>query len=255
MHLACIQPDIAWEDPAANRAAIRAMLDFQPQPAGSLVVLPEMFSTGFSMNVARTAEPEPSETARFLADTARERSHYIVAGMVTRSADGRGKNIALAFDPSGREIARYTKLHPFSFAGENDHFEPGDRLVSFPWQDIKVVPFICYDLRFPEIFRASASAHLFVVIANWPAAREDHWLTLLRARAIENQAYVAGVNRCGTDPKNSYNGRTQIIGPRGEIVADAGSAPGIIEATLDLPALEKYRAEFPALRDRRRDLA
>jgi omega-amidase len=119
-----------------------------------------------------------------------------------------------------------------------------------------VAPFICYDLRFPEAFRVATrrGAQVLAVIANWPAAREGHWMTLLRARAIENQTFVIGVNRCGTDPNHTYSGRSQIIDPRGEILADAGSTEGLIHGRLDLQLLTAYRNEFPALRDMRDDL-
>jgi predicted amidohydrolase len=119
------------------------------------------------------------------------------------------------------------------------------------WHDFQVAPFVCYDLRFPEIFRAAVKQEtgLFVVIANWPSAREEHWLALLKARAIENQAYVLGVNRCGDDPKLHYSGRSQLIDPRGAILADAGESEGVISAELDLKALEEYRSSFPALAD------
>jgi predicted amidohydrolase len=125
--------------------------------------------------------------------------------------------------------------------------------VSCDVEGWNVQPTICYDLRFPELYRATGvrGAELICVIANWPAARESHWLTLLKARAIENQAYVAGVNRCGRDPNVEYSGRSQIIDPRGEVVADAGSAETIIAAELDREALRAYRAKFPALNDAR----
>ncbi|HKG80277.1 MAG TPA: nitrilase-related carbon-nitrogen hydrolase, partial [Pyrinomonadaceae bacterium] len=117
--------------------------------------------------------------------------------------------------------------------------------------EFTVSPFICYDLRFPEIFRAAVfqGAQLFVVIANWPASRVRHWITLLKARAIENQAYVMGVNRCGNDPKLSYSGHSMIIDPRGEVLADASEVEGVISAEIDAEALAQYRREFPFLND------
>jgi len=125
----------------------------------------------------------------------------------------------------------------------------------FAWQSFQVAPFICYDLRFPELFRASArrGAQLFAVIANWPLTRAQHWITLLQARAIENQAYVAGVNRCGRDPKLGYNGRSLIISPQGDILADAEDKECVISAELDLAGLLAWREKFPALQDMRPD--
>jgi omega-amidase len=132
----------------------------------------------------------------------------------------------------------------------------GTGIATFSCNSFTVAPFICYDLRFPEAFRVATrrGAQVLVVIANWPASREAHWRSLLNARAIENQAYVAGINRCGTDPNHTYAGRSLIIDPRGEILADAGPSEGWIEAHLDLASLTAYRSEFPALEDMRDDL-
>jgi omega-amidase len=252
MILACCQHDIFWEDKAATHARVRALLDGAALPKGSLVLLPEMFSTGFSMNVAQIAEGQERATETFLASEARARGVSILAGVVS-SSSGRGRNEALLMGPDGREQARYAKLHPFSFGGEDRHFEAGRSLCTFEWQGIKVAPFICYDLRFPEAFRAAVDlgAELLVVIASWPLARAAHWVALLRARAIENQAYVAGVNRCGDDPKLAYGGRSLIIDPRGEVLAEAGDAECVLTAPIDHASLVAYRSEFPALKDRR----
>ena len=134
----------------------------------------------------------------------------------------------------GREVARYTKLHPFSPAGESLHYLPGDAVLLADVHHTKVSPFICYDLRFPEAFRRAIrlGAELLVVIANWPDARADHWTTLLKARAIENQAYVLGVNRCGRDPWLSYPGRSALFGPKGELISELGPEESPLRATL-----------------------
>jgi omega-amidase len=257
MVVACCQLDIAWEDKARNHARVKALIDRTPLPAGSLLLLPEMFATGFSMNLARACESAEHETERFLATLARERGLFVLGGVANVAPDGRGRNEAVAFDPGGRELARYCKLHPFTYGGESEHFAAGEHLAGFDWVGCRVAPFVCYDLRFPEAFRVAVrrGVRLFVVIANWPAERESHWVTLLRARAIENQAYVAGANRCGSDPAQRYGGRSLIVDPRGEILADAGSAEGIIQAPIDLAALEAYRQAFPVLSDMRADLS
>jgi omega-amidase len=251
MQVVCFQLNIRWEDKAANFSTIRRMLEASVPEAGSLVVLPEMFSTGFSMNVQSIAEGEPSETAAFLADCARRFGVWMLGGLVTPFPDGCGRNEALVVDPLGTETLRYAKIHPFSFGGEGEFYSGGDAIKTFKWQGFVVAPFICYDLRFPEVFRLAVQkgAQLFPVIANWPAVREAHWITLLKARAIENQAYVVGVNRCGADPKLEYSGRSIIIDPHGEILADAGTEQGVASADVDLEELKKWRAEFPALRD------
>lgn len=253
MKIYCCQFNIEWENKAANHSKVLAMLDATMPEEGSLVLLPEMFATGFSMNVGGIAEGAEHQTEMFLAAVAAKYNIFIVGGLVTSGADNKGRNEAAVFNPDGKEIARYCKLHPFSFGGETRHYMSGETIALFNWQDFTIAPFICYDLRFPEIFRAAVrrGAQLFTVIANWPQAREAHWITLLQARAIENQAYVAGVNRCGQDPKLAYSGRSLIIDPRGTIIADAGNEEVIISAELDLEALQAYRRDFPALEDMR----
>jgi predicted amidohydrolase len=137
--------------------------------------------------------------------------------------------------------------------GESANYQAGREVAVFPWQGFTVAPFICYDLRFPEHFRAATrrGAQLITVIANWPVKRIGHWVTLLQARAIENQAYVAGVNRCGADPTLTYNGRSLIVSPKGDILADAGHGESVISAEVNLQELLDYRRELPFLADMR----
>lgn len=253
MQIICLQLNSVWENKAANHEKVRRHLTESPPPKGSLVLLPEMFATGFSMDIANISESSSHESETFLAQTAQEFGIYLQAGIVTTAPDGRGRNESVTFSPDGDEIARYHKLHPFSYGGETRCYAAGDCLASFPCGEFQVAPFICYDLRFPEIFRAAVQkgTQLYTVIANWPTVRVEHWITLLRARAIENQAYIAGVNRCGHDPNLEYPGRSSIIDPRGEILADGGSEEGIISADIDLDVLLQYRSTFPALADMR----
>ena len=251
MHVVACQLDIAWEDKRANFARVRHMLAADPVPPGSLVVLPEMFATGFSMNVARVAEPVRGETHDFLASLAAEWKSYVIGGIATQSAGELARNEAVAFDPAGNELARYCKQQPFTLGGERDHYAAGDRHVLFRCGEWLVSPFICYDLRFPELFRPAAGegAQLLAVIANWPQARAAHWPALLHARAIENQAYVVGVNRTGNDPRLVYRGESLIVDPHGTTLAWAGNAEELLTANLDLKDLVDYRRKFPALSD------
>jgi omega-amidase len=253
MKLFCCQLDIIWEDKQANFEKVENLLAVALPPAGSLVALPEMCFTGFSMDVSRISGHEPELTEGFLAAMAQKYRVYIVSGLVTRTPEVRGRNEAIFVTSDGIVEGRYQKLHLFSPAGEDAFFEPGDRVVTFTWQGGLVAPFICYDLRFPEPFRAAIDlgAELYLVIANWPRARERHWLALLQARAIENQAFVAGVNRCGCDPKSDYSGRSVIVAPNGEVIADAGESEGLISAEIDWKTVREYRKRFPALADRR----
>jgi predicted amidohydrolase len=250
--VAC-QWDIAWEDKAVNHARVRELLAAAAPQRDALVVLPEMFATGFSMNVAGITDSRSGETQRFLAETAARLGVCLLGGLVTGVADGEGRNEAVLYSPRGLEAGRYCKIHPYSLAAEGEHFIGGSGLSLLACSEFVLAPFVCYDLRFPEVFRAAAArgATLFCVIASWPAARSDHWRTLLRARAIENQAYVVGVNRCGDDPAVRYAGGSVIFGPRGEVLAEAGAEEGTIAADLDLVALQDYRRAFPSLADMR----
>ena len=251
MNIACVQFDIAWEDKEANDAKVRSLLRTTKVPRGSLVLLPEMFACGFSMNVATIAEEQGGPTERFLAATAQEFGVFLLGGTVTKGGNGKGRNECVVFSPEGKLLARYCKMQPFTLGGEMACYEPGERALIVSCGEISVAPFICYDLRFPEVARSVASQrpHLMTFIANWPNTRLHHWPRLLQARAIENQCYVAGVNRIGNDPRFQHSGRTMIVDPHGEILADAGNAECVIQGTLNVPWLEEYRRAFPALDD------
>lgn len=251
MRVLAVQPDIAWEDKAANFAHVEALLAAAQVPAGSLIVLPEMFATGFSMNVAGIAESPDGPTQRFMKGLAQKYRATVIAGVVTAAEDGRGLNQAVVIGPDGGEVARYTKMHPFSFAGENEHYAPGDQVVTFPVGGFTAAMQICYDLRFPELYRQAAlrGADLLVTIASFPLAREAHWVALSVARGIENQAFMVASNRCGRDPGNAYGGRSMVIDPSGRVVADAGDQPGIASADIDPAGASACRASFPALAD------
>ena len=255
MNAVCIQLDIVWSDPQANREAVAEMLAATDLTGGDLVVLPEMFSTGFTMDPNALAEPPDGPTAVFLAQTAKRFGVYLLGGLPGRHGDT-FRNEAVLLDPNGSVLGRYWKMHPFSPSGEGMHYTPGDETIVIPIGEFQLAPAICYDLRFPELFRsaAAAGANLIAVIANWPAKRADHWTCLLRARAIENQAYVAAVNRCGSDPNHTYAGGSVIIDPQGNILALAGDDQCVIRAPLDREALKRWREDFPALRDIRRDV-
>ena len=251
MKIAAVQLDIAWEDKAANFARVRALLAAAPPEPDSLIVLPEMFACGFSMNLAVTRQDAAREDETFLAGLAREHRAFVLGGVVSPTAGEMGCNDAVVFSPAGTLLARYTKIHPFSLGGEAQGHAAGAEIVTFECGGFTVAPFVCYDLRFPEIFRVAAhqGANLFVVIALWPAKRQQHWLTLLQARAIENQAYVIGVNRVGTDPQFAYAGRSAVVDPHGVIIADAGEQERVLSAALDPGTVHAWRRDFPALRD------
>lgn len=255
MIVTCVQFDIAWQDKQANFAKVRTLLaGADACEAGGLIVLPEMFSTGFSMDVQASAEGQDAPAEGFLAELACRNGCYALGGVVNCASDGRGLNEAVLVGPDGLGAMRYAKMHPFSYAGESQHFASGEAPVLAEIGGSKLSAFICYDLRFPEVFRAAslAGAEVLVVIANWPASRARHFQALLAARAIENQAWVVGVNRVGSDPNVRYSGGSIVIDPFGRTVAQAGDGEAVLSAEMDMQVLRQYRQEFPVLADARR---
>lgn len=245
------QIDIQWEDVAANVAKVASGLEQVRPGAGSLVVLPEMFASGFSMEPARACRDWEQAYAA-LGGLASRWGCWLAAGLAMEIGTGPA-NMAVGFGPDGREWFRFRKLHGFSPVGEPAVYGAGSEVGVWPMGAFRVAPFLCYDLRFPEVFRRAAvlGADLMLVLANWPARRERHWLTLLQARAIENQCWVIGVNRAGADPQATYSGRSVIIDPTGVVRHDAGEGERWTCGVIDAEEARAWRGCFPALRDRR----
>jgi len=242
-----VQAPLAWHDPAANRAHFGALLRGLPGPT-DLVVLPEMFTTGFTMDTRAQAEPMSGPTVGWLAALAAELGAVICGSLVIEDG-GRYFNRFVWMPPDGRH-RHYDKRHLFRMAGEHEHFAPGrDRLIT-TLKGWRVCPLVCYDLRFPVFSRGADAYDLLLYVANWPAARRTAWRALLPARAVENQCYVAGVNRTGTDGKGiAYSGDSSVHDHLGQPLADLGCDPGHCTVKLDLAALRRYREKFPAWRD------
>lgn len=250
MRVALLQLDLAWEDVAENHRRAAKLLSQAKQGGATLAVLPEMFSTGFSMDAARIAQPAGGPSETFLREQARELGLWILAS-VPEQGEPAPRNMAMLVSPEGA-VVKYAKIHPFSFAGEDRVYTAGDRVVTAEVAGVRVTPLVCYDLRFPEPFRTAAEeTDLFVVVANWPGERREHWRTLLRARAIENQAYVVGVNRAGEGNGLSYAGDSAAVAPLGETLVEAGPGEQVLFADVDPAVVKKLRARFPALSDRR----
>lgn len=251
-----VQLDIAWEDPAANFAAVDRLIGTRRVEPGELIVLPELFDTGFSLSTQRTADRD-GRTLGYLRELARRLGAFVQGGRTVLPEDRTGKalNIATIVGPSGAVVCEYAKVHPFSFGRESERFVGGPGVETYDWsaggQTMRVCPAICYDLRFPELFRLGVlgGAQVLALGANWPDTRQDHWRSLLIARAIENQAFVLGVNRTGTDPHLGYAGGTIAVGPRGGVLGELGDEEGVLSVTLDPRAVEAWRETFPALRD------
>lgn len=250
MRVALVQMDLAWEDVAENHRRARKHLEEAARRGASLALLPEMFCTGFSMESEKIAQPAGGPSETFLRATARELGISILASLPEAGAP-RPRNMAILAGPDG-SVARYAKIHPFSFGGEHRVYTGGDRIVTVPVAGARVTPFVCYDLRFPEPFRLAADdTDLFAVVANWPEARREHWRTLLRARAIENLCYVAGVNRVGEGGGLRYAGDSAVVSPWGEVLAGGDASDAVLLAEVDPDVVRDARAKFPALRDRR----
>jgi predicted amidohydrolase len=208
------------------------------------IVFPEMALSGFTMRV--TAATWEAEDYDFFASLARERGSWVTVGAVEE-----GKNVALAFGPDGLIAARYAKRHLFSFSGEEKSYRPGESRVSYEVGPIRVAQAICYDLRFPYHFWPDAgSVDAYCVIAAWGGARAAQWNALLRARAIENQAWVIGVNRTGKEPSNCYAGLSAVYDPRGEEILSCGSAEGVFLVDIDPATASAWRSSFRAFGDR-----
>lgn len=259
MRVHLVQIDSEWEDPVANHERLRSLISAARVRDNDLIVLPEMFDTGFSFNLAATADAS-GRTLNVLRSIARELGVTIHGSRTVLGPDGKGRNCATAVGHNGTLLAEYYKIHPFSYGREAEHFSPGDRIVTYPWiwgraadQRTVVAPTICYDLRFPELYRHGmlAGAELFPIGANWPAPRKVHRRALAIARAIENLAFVVCVNRAGADPFLAYEGGSVAIDHQGEILAEAGAEETVLTVDLDFAALRRWRDEFPALRDAR----
>lgn len=249
-----VQFDISWENKPANYAAVERLLAKADPSPGDLVLLPEMFDTGFSFNTAATADKDGS-TLQFLCRLAEDLGVYIQGARTVHDCHcAMANNRALIIAPTGQPLAEYSKIHPFTFGKETEHFAGGTDVITYRWGGelgLTVCPAICYDLRFPELFRIGLAkgAELYALGASWPEVRQAHWRALLIARAIENQAFVLGVNRTGRDPNLVYAGGSIALGPKGEVLGELGSEEAVLSVEIDPGVLKEWRAKFPAWRD------
>lgn len=252
MNIAAVQHDIVWEDRDANFARLAPMIEAAAAQGARLVVLSEMFSTGFSMNTDLVAEPADGPSVQFLREQAARHDVWVTGSIPERPAGAdRPFNQLVLAGPDGA-VHRYAKIHPFGYGAEHEHYAAGDTFLTVDLEGVRCSFFVCYDLRFADEFWPLApQTDCYVVPANWPQSRRAHWSALLRARAIENQAYVVGVNRVGAGGKLTYVGDSVIIDPLGDELANAGDAECIVTAEVEAARVMEVRTHFPFLADRR----
>lgn len=252
MRVAALQSDLVWEDPQANFERLRPWIAAAAAAGARLLALPEMFSVGFSMATERIAEPVGGVSTRFLVDEA-ERHGLWLAGSLPELPGGaeRPYNTLVVAGPEG-DVHRYRKIHPFSYAGEHEHYRAGDAFTHVDIEGLRFTLFVCYDLRFAdEFWSTAADTDAYLLVANWPETRRHHWRALLQARAIENQAYVVGVNRVGEGGGLRYTGDSRIVDPMGEVLAAAAGKETLLIADLDAEVVRETREKLPFMRDRR----
>lgn len=256
LRIKALQIAIAWHEPAKNRRHIEQLLAQDADNAFDVLVLPEMFTTGFTMEPELVAEPLFGETSLWMRSIAVQYDCLVMGSVVIREEE-KYFNRLLAVSAEGI-VAQYDKRHLFRMGNEQAHYACGEKPVIFTWRNWRIRPLICYDLRFPVWSRNTAEEHylplaydVLVYVANWPARRVMHWDALLRARAIENQAYVIGVNRIGADAHEvEHTGGSLILSPMGEVLAAGiNNEESILTATLLSEEMRTYRQRFPAWMD------
>jgi predicted amidohydrolase len=248
MKISVIQTNLSWENKQANFRNLEKIIKPLTNTT-DLVILPETFNTGFSMNPEGLGENEDGETFRWLTTMA-EYGSYGICGSYIVNHEGKSYNRWVFVSPE-IEKQYYNKRHLFSIGGEGKLFTNGKSRLVFNFRGFRISPYICYDLRFPVWSRNRNDCDLIIYAANWPEARRDVWNTLLKARAIENQCYVAGSNIIGTDGEGiKYCGDSQIINPRGEVISSAAvNKEDVITAELSLTELNDFRTKFPVYDD------
>lgn len=253
MNITLLQTDLHWQDSVANRAMLEETLFTLPEPT-DLIVLPEMFTTGFTMDARAVAEPMNLTTFKWLKQMAAQ-TNAVVTGSYVVQESGLFYNRLIWMEPDG-QFAQYDKRHLFRMAGEEKTYSAGTSRLVREWRGWRICPLICYDLRFPVWSRNKQIApdqldyDLLLYVANWPAPRQTAWDTLLQARAIENLSYVAGVNRVGEDGnRHPYRGGSALVDFKGDVLFRQYDTETAHQQTLSLDDLKAFRAKFPAYLD------
>lgn len=247
------QIDIAWENSHKNISKVEQFVKRAKENKVELILFPEMTLMGFTMNI-NSLLLSKEEILNWIKNLAIDNNINIGLGFAVR-VDEKGKNLYVIASKEGRILAEYTKIHPFTYGGENEKYYSGDRISICKVNEFKMAPFICYDLRFPEIFQiASNEAQIITVAANWPKAREEHWVTLLKARAIENQCYIVGINRIGIGDGLEYNGSSLFVSPNGEVLNMINNKEDLIINNLEMEKIKEIKKQFDVKMDRKESL-
>lgn len=249
LRISLVQYDVVWESPVSNRKKLDLLLE-PLQGITDVVLLPEMFTTGFSMNAGELAESMSDETVGWMKTKAAFLGAALAGSLIIRE-NNHCFNRFLFVTPSG-EITTYDKKHLFSMGAENQYFTGGSEQVILDYLGWRIAPFICYDLRFPVWCRTGLGADLMLFTANWPDARKNVWQILTKARALENQVYVAAVNRTGTDGSGIfYSGESRLVDPKGNLLVDLENTADCIRTfTVSKSELDRFRKKFPVWKDR-----
>ena len=256
MKIALASLNQKWEDKNANLQRCEELTKKAKLLGAELIIFPEMTLTGFSMNTSYSAEPaDKSTSVNAFSRLAKNNQIAIFSGVVLKS-EVKPSNSVVAFSNDGKEQARYFKIHPFSLVREEEYFQSGNQLSKIDISEIKFGLSICYDLRFPELYSAMAKdCHVLVNIANWPKLRIDHWRILLKARAIENQVFIIGVNRIGIDGNGlEYDPSSQIINPNGEIMQPIHAENELDIYEIVQQDILKFRRTFSTRQDRKTNI-
>jgi predicted amidohydrolase len=254
MKVALVQTDILWNEPARNIDRCAALADDAIRSGAELLIFPEMFPCGFSKPTGELAQACYEAGLQFINELASKRGVAAIGSLPQPVSPTEVFNTALVCKPDG-SVESYRKIHLFSYGDEGKSYSKGTSTLTTSIQGLRCSVFICYDLRFPlPFYDLAEKTDLYVVVANWPTGRREHWLTLLRARAIENQAYVAGVNRTGRDPELAYSGDSVLFAPDGTQLTELSSDERVIISEVVASRVSEWRTTFPALRDRRPDI-
>ncbi|MRH43710.1 carbon-nitrogen family hydrolase [Aquibacillus halophilus] len=257
MKIALMQMDISYGNPKLNQDRIVQHFKNITKDKVDLVVLPELWTTGYDLTrLDEIADEDGTESIQFISNLAKKYHVNIIAGSIAKKTGNQITNTMIVINRKGELIKEYSKAHLFRLMNEEKHLVEGDDDGIFQLENHRSAGVICYDIRFPEWIRTHMlnDTKLLFVVAEWPKPRIDHWKALLISRAIENQCFVIGCNRVGSDPNNEFGGNSMIIGPWGEMISEAQDTETILYGEIDVEQVDKVRNTIPIFSDRRPDL-